>query len=44
VLQNDKKDIPGAIVAWEEFLKVEPEGQRAGMAKAQIEQLKGLTK
>ena len=44
VLQHDKNDIPGAIVAWEEFLKVEPEGQRAGMAKAQIEQLKGLTK
>jgi cytochrome c-type biogenesis protein CcmH/NrfG len=44
VLQNDKKDIPGAIVAWEEFLKVEPDGQRAGMARAQIEQLRGLTK
>ncbi len=44
VLQNDKKDIPAAITAWEDFLKVEPAGQRAGMAKAQLEQLKGLAK
>jgi cytochrome c-type biogenesis protein CcmH/NrfG len=44
VLQNDKKDIPAAILAWEDFLKVEPAGQRAGMAQAQLEQLKGLAK
>ena len=44
VLQSDKKDIPGAILAWEDFLKVEPAGQRAGMAQAQLEQLKSLAK
>lgn len=44
VMQYDKKDIPGAIKAWEDFLKVEPTGERASMAKAQIEQLKGLAK
>jgi cytochrome c-type biogenesis protein CcmH/NrfG len=44
VLQSDKKDIPGAISAWEDFLKVEPAGQRAGMAQAQLEQLKSLAK
>lgn len=44
VLQNDKKDIPGAILAWEDFLKVEPTGERAGMAQAQLEQLKSLAK
>jgi len=44
VLQNDKKDIPAAISAWEGFLKVEPAGQRAGMAQTQLEQLKSLVK
>jgi cytochrome c-type biogenesis protein CcmH/NrfG len=44
VMQTDKKDIPGAILAWEDFLKVEPAGQRAGMAQAQLEQLKSLAK
>jgi cytochrome c-type biogenesis protein CcmH/NrfG len=44
VMQYDKKDIPGAIAAWENFLKVEPTGDRANMAKAQLEQLKGLAK
>ena len=44
VLQHDKKDIPGAIAAWEEFLRVAPADQRAAMAKTQLEQLKGLAK
>ncbi len=44
VLQNDKKDIPGAIAAWEDFLRVAPNDNRAVMAKAQLEQLKGLAK
>jgi cytochrome c-type biogenesis protein CcmH/NrfG len=44
VLQNDKKDIPAAIAAWEDFLRVAPTDERAGMAKAQLEQLKGLAK
>ena len=44
VMQYDKKDIPGAIGAWEEFLKIEPTGDRANMARSQLEQLKGLAK
>ena len=44
VLQNDKKDIPAAVVAWEDFLRVAPTDERAGMAKAQLEQLKSLAK
>jgi cytochrome c-type biogenesis protein CcmH/NrfG len=44
VMQYDKKDIPGAIAAWEDFLKVEPTGDRANMARSQLEQLKGLAK
>ncbi len=44
VLQKDKNDIPGAIVAWEEFLRVAPTDERAAMAKAQLDQLKGLAK
>jgi tetratricopeptide (TPR) repeat protein len=44
VLQNDKKEIPAAITAWEDFLRIAPTDERAGMAKAQLEQLKNLTK
>ena len=44
VLQNDKKDIAGAIAAWENFLKVDPSGERAEMARAQVPQLKALAK
>jgi len=44
VLQNDKKDIPAAVVAWEDFLRVAPTDERAVMAKAQLEQLKQLAK
>jgi tetratricopeptide (TPR) repeat protein len=44
VLQHDKKDINGAIAAWEAFLKVEPSGERADMARAEVQQLKALAK
>jgi cytochrome c-type biogenesis protein CcmH/NrfG len=44
VLQNDTKDIAGAIAAWEDFLRVAPTDQRAAMAKAQLDQLKQLAK
>jgi cytochrome c-type biogenesis protein CcmH/NrfG len=44
VLQNDKKDIQGAVVAWEDFLRVEPSGERASSVKREIEQLKSLAK
>ena len=44
VLQMDKKDIKGAIAAWQDYLRVDPTGQRSAMAKAQLEQLKALEK
>ena len=44
VLQNDKKDIQGAIAAWEDFLRVEPSGERATSVRGEIEQLKNLAK
>lgn len=44
VLQEDKKDFQGAVMAWEDFLRVEPSGEQSAMAKAQLEQLKGLMK
>ena len=44
VLQHDKKDMDGAIAAWEDFLKVEPSGERAEMARAEVQQLKALAK
>jgi cytochrome c-type biogenesis protein CcmH/NrfG len=44
VLQHDKKDVDGAIAAWEDFLKVEPAGERAEMARAEVQQLKALAK
>lgn len=40
VLQHDKHDEKGAIAAWEDFLRVEPSGQRAEMARAEVQQLK----
>ncbi|OPY68228.1 MAG: Tetratricopeptide repeat protein [Syntrophorhabdaceae bacterium PtaU1.Bin034] len=42
VLQNDKKDLEGAVAAWEDFLKVEPPGERAETVKAEIQQLRRL--
>lgn len=44
VLQNDKKDITGAVAAWEDFLRVEPSGERASSVKRELEQLKSLAK
>ena len=44
VLQHDKKDMDGAITAWEEFLGVEPSGERAEMARVEVRQLKTLAK
>jgi cytochrome c-type biogenesis protein CcmH/NrfG len=44
VLQQDKKDIQGALAAWEDFLRVEPSGERASSVKHEIEQLKSLAK
>jgi cytochrome c-type biogenesis protein CcmH/NrfG len=44
VLQYDKKDVKGAIAAWEDFLKVEPTGPRADAVRGEIQQLKSLEK
>lgn len=44
VLQMDKKDIQGAIAAWQDYLRVDPSGERSAMARAQLEQLRTLAK
>ena len=44
VLQEDKKDIQGAIAAWRDYLRVDPTGERSAMAKAELEELRGLAK
>ncbi len=42
VLQHDKKDVKGAIQAWEDFLRVEPTGERTDMVRKELAQLKSL--
>jgi tetratricopeptide (TPR) repeat protein len=44
VLLHDKQDIKGAIKAWEEYLKVDPGGERANRVRAQMENLKKMAK
>lgn len=44
VLLHDKQDIKGAIKAWEDYLKVDPESERADRVRAQMENLKKMTK
>ena len=44
VLENDKKDLKAALAAWEDFIQVEPSGDRAATAKTEIERLKGILK
>jgi cytochrome c-type biogenesis protein CcmH/NrfG len=44
VLLHDKKDYKGAITAWEEFLKVEPAGERADTIRQRLEQLRSMEK
>jgi tetratricopeptide (TPR) repeat protein len=39
VLLKDKKDIKGAINAWEDYLRVESKGERANLVRVQIERL-----
>ncbi len=43
VLLHDKQDIQGAIKAWEEFLKVDPNSERAQRIRAQIEKMKAMS-
>jgi len=40
VLLKDKKDVKGAINAWEEYLRVESRGERANWVRGEIEKLK----
>ena len=42
VLLHDKKDIKGAIKAWEEYLKVDPNSEKAQRIKTQIEKMKTM--
>jgi cytochrome c-type biogenesis protein CcmH/NrfG len=42
VLLHDKQDISGAIKAWEEFLKVDSNSERAQRIRAQIEKMKTM--
>jgi cytochrome c-type biogenesis protein CcmH/NrfG len=42
VLLHDKQDIQGAIKAWEEYLKVDPNSERAQRIKSQIEKMKSM--
>ena len=44
VLLHDKGDVKGAIKAWEDFLKVEPNGPRADNIRNQLEKMKSMTK
>ncbi len=40
VLQNDLKDLSGAIEAWEKYLRIAPDNVHAGMVRAWVEELK----
>jgi len=42
VYLNDLNDYKNAIAAWEDFLRVEPSGQRAESIRQQIEQMRGM--
>jgi tetratricopeptide (TPR) repeat protein len=44
VLLHDKGDIKEAIKAWEDYLKVDPKSERAERVRAQMENLKKMTK
>jgi cytochrome c-type biogenesis protein CcmH/NrfG len=44
VLLHDKHDIKGAVQAWEDYLKVDPNSERANRVRAQMDKLKGMTK
>ncbi len=42
VLLHDKNDIKGAIKAWEEYLKVDTNSERANRIRAQIDKMKQM--
>jgi cytochrome c-type biogenesis protein CcmH/NrfG len=43
VLLHDKQNITAAIKAWEEYLKVDPNSERAQRIRAQIEKMKAMS-
>jgi cytochrome c-type biogenesis protein CcmH/NrfG len=42
VLLHDKRDIKAAVKVWEDYLKVDPNSERAQRIKAQLEKLKTM--
>jgi cytochrome c-type biogenesis protein CcmH/NrfG len=44
VLLHDKQDIKGAIQTWEEYLKVDPNSERARRIRNQIDRIKKMVK
>lgn len=44
VLLHDKQDIRGAIRAWEDYMKVDPNSERAQRLKAQMEKMRAMVK
>jgi Tfp pilus assembly protein PilF len=44
ILLHDKQDYKGAITAWEEFLKVEPAGERSDSIRQRLGQLRSMAK
>ena len=42
ILLHDKKDFKGAIVQWEDFLRIEPSGERADTIRERLKQLRGM--
>jgi cytochrome c-type biogenesis protein CcmH/NrfG len=44
ILLHDKKDYKGAIGAWENFLKLEPAGERADTIRQRLGQLRSMAK
>jgi cytochrome c-type biogenesis protein CcmH/NrfG len=43
VLLHDKQDMKGAIKAWEDYLKLDPNSERAQRIRAQIEKMKTMS-
>ena len=43
VLLHDKQDTKGAIKAWEDYLKVDPNSERAQRVRAQIQKMKAMS-
>jgi tetratricopeptide (TPR) repeat protein len=43
ILLHDKKDIPGAVAAWEDCLRAGATGEQAETIRRQLKELKGLS-